>query len=219
MPAIACREINERQPQPTVYVVADDEKTRESLSSLVQPLGVQVETFPTAASFLDAYQSHGPDCLVVDVVIAVMTELELQQELLRRGDEIRVIILTDQWTVNLAVNARERGTIELLPKAIDHSALLRRIQGALAVDAHRRGAFPEGMGRLTPREREVLRLVVDGLSSLEIALRLRVSHRTVETHRAAIMKTMQAHTVAELQWMLIRAPTDLNRGRTEDRSD
>jgi two-component system response regulator FixJ len=210
MQCIASSESNARQPQSTVYVVDDDRATRESLSWLIESVGVRVETFPSAASFLDAYKSQSPGCLVVDLVMPGMTGLELQQELRRRGDEIPVIVLTGYGTVPLAVDALKGGVIEFLQKPVDHNVLMKRIRHALAEDARRRPIraefrrIGELVGRLTRRQSEVLGLVVKGLSSKEIAANLQVNFKTVEAHRLAIMKTMEARGVADLVRMVVQ---------------
>jgi two-component system, LuxR family, response regulator FixJ len=191
-------------PQPTVYVVDDDDGMRKSLRWLIATLGVPVEMFPSAASFLDAYIPDGPSCLVVDVLMPAMTGLELQQELRRRGDQIPVIVLTAYGNVPTAVDALKHGAIEFLEKPFDSNFLLARIRQALDEDTRRHDERKEfrvvrqRLDRLTARQSEVLGLVVQGLSSKEIAERLYVSFKTVEAHRLAIMTTMEARSVAEL---------------------
>jgi FixJ family two-component response regulator len=190
--------------QAKVYVVDDDHGMRKSLRWLIETLGVPVETFDSAASFLDAYHPDGPSCLVVDVVMPQMTGLELQHELRRRADEIPVIVLTAYGDVSTAVDALKHGAIEFLEKPFEPEFLLALIRQALAEDTRRYRDRQEFRGvrqrlnRLTPRQSEVLGLVVEGLSSKQIGDRLHVSSKTVEAHRAAITKTMEVRSLAEL---------------------
>jgi two-component system, LuxR family, response regulator FixJ len=198
-------------PQPTVYIVDDDSGVRKSLCWLIETVGVPVKAFASAASFLDECDVRMPGCLVLDVVMPGMSGLELQEELRRRGVEIPVIMLTGYGDVPTAVRALKNGAIEFLEKPVDDDALLDQVQRALALDARRRkerGEFDnvfERMTHLTPREHEVLDLVVDGLSSKEIAAQLSVSFKTVEAHRAKIMTKMEAESVADLVRLVVGA--------------
>jgi len=198
-------------PEPTVCIVDDDQGMRKSLSWLVETLGVPVKTFSSADVFLDAYDGQIPGCVVVDVRIPGMSGLDLQRELRRRGDEIPVIVLTGYGSVPAAVDALKHGAMEFLEKPCDDQVLLEIIQRSLALDARHRAAryehtvVRERMKRVTPREHEVLGLVVEGLSSKEIAPRLSVSVKTVEAHRAKIMRKMEAESVAQLVRMVVSA--------------
>jgi FixJ family two-component response regulator len=190
--------------QPTVYIVDDDQATRKSLRWLVETLGVPVKTFHCAVSFIDAYDPREPGCLILDVMMPGMSGLELQSELRERGIEIPVIVLTGYGDVPSAVRALKNGAVEFLEKPFNDDVLLDQIRKALALDSRRRSergtheSVRERIARLTPRESEILELVVEGLSSKEIAARLQVSFKTVEAHRAKIMKKMEAESVAQL---------------------
>jgi len=194
-----------------VYIVDDDRSMRESLRWLVETLGVPVQTFPSAKSFLEGYDPHHPACLVVDVVMPEMSGLELQEELGRRGIEIPVIVLSGHADVAAAVRAFKNRALEFLQKPFDDEVLLAQIRRALAGDAQRRqdrsalDVVRQHLTRLTPREQEVLELVVDGLSSKKIAARLAVSFKTVDVHRANIMKKMETGSVAELVRIVVSA--------------
>ncbi len=198
-------------PQPTVYIVDDDPGVRKSLGWLIETLGVPVKTFASALIFLDAFDVQMPGCLVLDVVMPGMSGLELQEELRRRGAEIPVIMLTGYGDVPTAVRALKNGAIEFLEKPFDDDVLLQQIQRGLTLDARRRKErgecddVVERMTRLTPREHEVLELVVDGLSSKEIAAQLSVSYKTVEAHRAKIMTKMKSESVADLVRLVVGA--------------
>jgi two-component system response regulator FixJ len=197
--------------EPTVYVVDDDPGMLKSLRWLIETLGVPVKTFSRPTSFLDAYEAGQPGCLILDVRMPEMDGLDLQQELNQRGIEIPVIMLSGYGNVPTVVRALKRGAIDFLEKPIDDEILLEQVRRALALDERRReargplDAVRQRMTRLTPREREVLWLVVDGLLSKEIASRLHISFRTVEAHRAKIMSKMEAMSVAELVRMVVSA--------------
>jgi len=203
--------MNSSSPQPTVYIVDDDQATRKSLRWLVETLGVQVQTFHCAVSFLDAYDAAQPGCLVLDVMMPGMNGLELQRELRDRGIEIPVIVLTGYGDVPTAVRALKGGAVEFLEKPFNDDVLLEQIRLALMLDGRRRrerdvlDLVRERMARLTPREYEILALVVEGLSSKEIAGRLTVSFKTVEAHRAKIMRKMEAESVAQLVRIVVSA--------------
>jgi FixJ family two-component response regulator len=218
--------MNTSSPQPTVYIVDDDQATRKSLRWLVETLGVQVQTFHCAVSFLDAYDAAQPGCLVLDMMMPGMNGLELQRELLDRGIEIPVIVLTGYGDVPTAVRALKNGAVEFLEKPFNDDVLLEQIRLALMLDGRRRrerdvlDLVHERIARLTPREYEILALVVDGLSSKEIAGRLTVSFKTVEAHRAKIMRKMEAESVAQLVRIVVSANSlaDQREVLTADRS-
>jgi len=192
------------RPQATIYIVDDDEQMRRALRCLVITLGTPVKTFRSAEDFLGEYDGHSPGCLVVDVRLPGMSGLDLQRELRRRGDELPVIVLSGYASVPAVVAALKQGATEFLQKPFDNAVLLETIQRALALGARQRAedhehrTVHERMARLTQREREVLWQVVDGMSSKEIAARLSVSRKTVEAHRANIMKKMDVVSVAQL---------------------
>src|ERR1700722_262335 len=166
------------QTQPTVYVVDDDQATRKSLRWLVETLGVPVQTFHSGASFLDSYDPSQPGCLVLDVMMGGMSGLELQRELNERNIEIPVIVLTGYGDVPTAVRALKNGAVEFLEKPFDGEVLLEQVRRAIEVDARRRrksqaaNVVRTRLLRLTPREGQILQLVVDGSSSKEIAAQL-----------------------------------------------
>ena len=215
--------MNATQLQPTVYIVDDDQATRKSLRWLVETLGVPVQTFHCAVSFLDAYDPSMPGCLVLDMMMPGMSGLELQRELNDRGIDIPVIVLTGYADVATAVRTLKGGAVEFLEKPFNDDVLLEQIRLALALDSRRRSdrgardVVRDRMSRLTPREREILDLVVEGLSSKEIAARLNVSFKTVEAHRAKVMRKMEAESVAQLVRMVVSS-TSKNEPREELRA-
>ena len=199
------------QMHPTVFVVDDDQATRKSLRWLVETLGVPVQTFHSGASFLDSYDPAQPGCLVLDVMMGGgMSGLELQKELNERQIEIPVIVLTGYGDVPTAVRALKNGAVEFLEKPFDGEVLLEQVRRALSIDALRRRerdaneVVRQRLLKLTPREGEILNLVVDGLSSKEIATQLEVSFKTVEAHRANLMRKLRLRSVSELVRYAIR---------------
>lgn len=163
-----------------------------------------MRTFPSAASFLEAYQPGETGCLLMDVRMPGINGLDLQQELIRRNCDLPIIVLTGFADVPSAVRALKSGAVEFLEKPVEDDVLLNHIRRALALHAEWRQRRNEDdlvrkrFERLTMREREVLRLVVDGLSSKQIGHQLHVSCKTVEAHRVSIMQKMGADCVADL---------------------
>ncbi|HEV8072002.1 MAG TPA: response regulator [Planctomycetaceae bacterium] len=199
--------------QQTVFIVDDDPAIRKSLQLLIQLIGLPVRTFPSAASFLDTYQPGDAGCLILDIQMRGMSGLDLQQELIRRSFDIPIIVLTGYGDVPSAIRALKTGAVEFLEKPVEDDVLLNHVRRALALEAQHRSQrtehdiVRERIGRLTPRELEVLRRVIDGLSSKEIGYRLHVSCKTVEAHRLRIMKKMEAESVAELVRLVVGVET------------
>ncbi|MEX0715038.1 MAG: response regulator [Planctomycetaceae bacterium] len=189
---------------PTVFVVDDHFRVLESLEFLMKSVGLPVLTFQSARDFLDEIDPDRPGCLILDIRMPGMSGLQLQDELEVRGIDIPIIFITGHGDVPLAVQAMKRGAVEFLEKPLDHQRLLDCIHDAIAQDraqrslAEAKSAVSERSGRLTTREREVLQRVVAGQSSKEVALELKVSVKTVEAHRAQIMRKMEARSVIDL---------------------
>ena len=195
--------------QVTVFVVDDDRAVRESLALLVQSVGLEVETFSGAGEFLDAYQPDRLGCLITDIRMPGMSGLELQERLTEEGYHIPVIVLTGFGDVPAAVRALKGGAVDFVEKPFNPQALLDLVQQALVRDtelreqAAREADLAEHMALLTPREREVMALVVAGKANKVIAIDLSISERTVELHRGRIMKKMQARSLAELMRIVL----------------
>jgi FixJ family two-component response regulator len=190
--------------EPTVFIVDDDDAVRRFLSGLIESVELRVETFASARDFLDAYEPGRPGCLVLDVRMPGMSGLELQRELADQAIDLPVIILTGHGNVQLAVHAMQAGAIDFVEKPFDNELLLDRIQRAVAENARagseriKRIEVTKRIQLLTPREREVLDLVVAGQTNKGIARHLDISERTVEIHRANVMRKMQAKSLASL---------------------
>ncbi|HUK21830.1 MAG TPA: response regulator transcription factor [Gemmatimonadales bacterium] len=191
---------------PTVHIVDDDASVRKSLARLLKSAGYRVETYEGAQDFLvhDHAPEGSPQCLVLDVRMPKINGLDLQTRLCESGMDLPVIFATGHGDVPSSVRAMKVGAVDFLTKPIDDRALLGAVERGLALDAERQrttavvNELKTRLGRLTPREREVLALVVTGMLNKQIAGRLGTCERTIKVHRARVMKKMQAGSVAEL---------------------
>ncbi|WP_417376095.1 response regulator transcription factor [Gimesia maris] len=192
------------QQEATVFVVDDDPAIRKSLRWLIESVGLKVQTHEFASEFLESYSPDIPGCLVLDIRIPGMSGLELQEKLRERGYDIPVIIVSGYGDVPMAVRAMKAGAIDFLEKPVSDQVLLDYIQKGIETDIKNKQNriqnqdLMERKELLTRREREVMEYVVAGFSSREIAGTLNVSFKTVEAHRAKIMKKMQARSVPKL---------------------
>ena len=188
----------------TVFVVDDDAAMRDALVQLLETAGLQVESHVDGPAFLAAYMEHRPGCLLLDMAMPGMSGLEVQAELNARALAIPTIFLTGHGDIPMAVRAVQAGAVDFLEKPIQGAALLERVQRALALDQEwrqtqgRSQVIQQCHARLSSREREVMALVVSGLSSKEIAKKLHISPRTVEVHRTHVMHKMGAVNLADL---------------------
>lgn len=190
--------------EPTVFIVDDDDAVRRFLSGLMESVDLRVEAFASAGDFLEAYEPGQPGCLVLDVRMPGMSGLELQRELADQAIDLPVIILTGHGNVQLAVHAMQAGAIDFVEKPFNNELLLDRIQRAVTENVRAgsersmRIKIAERMQLLTPREREVLDLVVAGQTNKGVARHLDISEKTVEIHRANVMRKMRAKSLADL---------------------
>lgn len=177
-----------------VYVVDDDAAVRDSIAELSESVGLEAEVYASAQEFLDAYEPERPGCLVLDVRMAEMSGLVLQERLNALGTGIPVIVLTAHGDVEMAVAAMKAGAVDFLQKPYRDQALLDSINTALSLDAanRRSGASAEDLERclatLTDREREVLDHLLAGRTSKETAKALQISPRTAEAHRRNLLR-------------------------------
>lgn len=187
-----------------VFIVDDDPAMRDSMSFLVGSVGMVVETFPSAQAFLDAYDPERPGCLVLDVRMPGMSGLELQEFLSERGIRAPVVMVTGYGDVPMAVRALKGGAVDFLEKPFTDQEFLETINEAIARDFRQRekdaelAKVKERIARLTPREREVMDLVLDGKPNKTIATELGLSPKTVEVHRSRVMAKMQCSSLAAL---------------------
>jgi two-component system, LuxR family, response regulator FixJ len=204
--------IDSRLTTPTVFVVDDDEGVRDSLRFLLKSVGLATKTVASATEFLASYNVNQPGCLVLDVRMPAMSGLELQQQLNLRGAVIPVIFITGHGDIPMAVEAMQHGAFDFLQKPFRDQDLIDRLQKALAKDAENRTDLREHdqirsrFETLTPREHEVLVLMVRGLPNKIMAAELGVSQRTIEIHRARVMEKTTARSLAHL----VRMDMDLN---------
>lgn len=189
---------------PTVFVVDDDAAVRDSVSLLLKTAGLAVEAYDSAEAFLAALDPQRHGCLVLDMRMPGMSGFELQEELARRDVPMPIIFLTAHGDIPMTVRAIKAGAVDFLTKPVDGAALLDRIESALArgraereMEAARQQAR-EQLSQLTEREQEILALAISGCTNKEIARRLGISFRTVETHRSHILFKTGAATLLEL---------------------
>jgi FixJ family two-component response regulator len=189
--------------KPVVFVVDDDYRVREALSSLISSAGLDVAAFGSAAEFLECEKPDSPACLVLDLELPDTSGLELQREL-ATGIAPPIIFITGHGDVPSSVRAMKAGAIEFLSKPFDDEELLHAIDAAISMDRSARQRRSELMelqkhyALLTPREREVLPLVTAGLANKQTAAELGTSEITIGVHRGQIMRKMGARSLAEL---------------------
>src|SRR5579871_4872807 len=193
-----------RPAESMVYVVDDDDGMRRALGALLGSVGYRTELFARPGEFLAQFQSDTPGCLVLDIRMPEMSGLELQQRLNRAGAMLPVIFITGHGDVPMAVQAMKEGAFQFLQKPFRDQELLDHINHALKFDLENRKSLARKtelnrrMETLTPRERQVLDLIVEGEANKVMAIDLGLSERTVEIHRAKVMEKMGARSVAHL---------------------
>src|ERR1700691_1213445 len=193
-----------KKHDPVVFVIDDDRMIRDGLQSLIRSVGLRVEMYASAQDFLGAKRPDAPACLVLDVRMPGLSGLDLQLKLRDRGIPIPIIFITGHGDIPMSVRAMKEGAQEFLTKPVRGQDLLDAVQKAIARDRELRqereetGEIRAGFESLTPREKEVLELVVAGLLNKQIADRLGMSELTVKTHRAHVMEKTQAESLAHL---------------------
>jgi FixJ family two-component response regulator len=193
-----------------VFVVDDDPQVLASIQGLLKSAGLRSEGFETAEQFLQRQPPDGPTCLIVDVSLPGISGLDFQQQLKKAGLQIPIVFITAHGDIPMTVKAMKSGAVEFLTKPVEDKALLGAVQQALASDTARRRVETEEADlraryeMLTPREREVMGLVVSGLLNKQIASQLGTREITIKVHRAQVMHKMQAGSLAELVRMAER---------------
>lgn len=187
-----------------VYVVDDDQAVRDSLRWLIESVDLNVKTFSNGQELLDAFEETEISCLVLDVRMPGISGLDLQQRLKKMGSKVPVIIVTGHADVPMAIQAMKAGAFDFIEKPYSDQLLLERIQYAIEQDdsvkkqQNINNEINQRIDTLTPRELEVMGLVVSGHSNKSIAKELGVSIKTVEVHRGNLMSKMQAKSLSEL---------------------
>ena len=191
-------------PEPTVFLVDDDHAVRDALGLLLDTAGFNTVSFSSATEFLERYDASQPGCLVLDIRMPGMSGMELQEALVEQTAGLPIIFLTGHGNVSMSAKAFRTGAIDFLEKPFDEAVLLERIHEALGIDktnresAARHAHASSRLSVLTPREREVMLLLVAGNTNKEIAAKLDLSTRTIETHRGRVMDKTGVQSVAEL---------------------
>jgi FixJ family two-component response regulator len=187
-----------------VYVLDDDAAVRKALALLIRAAGLEAVTFPSERAFLEHPRTDRPSCLVLDVQLVGASGLDLQAALGDTQQRLPIIFITGYGDVPMTVRAMKGGALDVLQKPCADRELLDAIQRALSrsraalAQSAARGALQQRIASLTPREREVLALVVAGLLNKQIAAELGNAEKTVKIHRGRMMKKMGAESVAEL---------------------
>jgi FixJ family two-component response regulator len=200
--------------RPTVVVIDDDEYVRESLHGLFRSVGLRVEVFASVQAFLAGDLADRPGCMVLDVRLPGKSGLDFHDELVRKGVHRPVIFISGHADVPMSVRAMKAGAVEFLTKPVRDQDLLDAVQSAIEQDRVRRDGARDvarvrvGFESLTPREREIMALVVTGRRNKQIAADVGVSEATVKLHRGHVMQKMQARSVAELVRMADALGTD-----------
>lgn len=193
-----------KELEPIVFLIDDDRMIREGMQSLIRSVGLRVQTFASAQEFLQAKRPDEPSCLVLDVRMPGVSGLDLQRKLSEAKIQIPIIFLTGHGDIPMSVRAMKDGAHEFLTKPVRGQDLLDAVQKAIDSDRELRKQRAEldriraRFNSLTPREKEVLDLVVAGLLNKQIADQLGMSELTVKTHRARVMQKTEAESLAHL---------------------
>ena len=193
---------------PVVFVVDDDASVRSSLKFLMSSVGLQVESFDSANALLKRKLPDGPSCLVLDVRLRGLSGLDFQRELAARNCHMPIIFITGHGDIPMSVRAMKAGAVEFLTKPFRDQDLLDAVRIALEKDRERRernrevSDLKERFNSLTPREQEVMSMVVSGKLNKQIADQLGTSENTIKVHRSRTMEKMHAQSLAELVVMM-----------------
>lgn len=203
------------QDTARVYIVEDDEAVRESLQLILESIGYRVATYESANQFIEAWNAEMAGCLVLDIRMPGMNGMELQRRLNERNSILPIIFVTGHGDVPMAVEAMQQGAVDFVQKPYREQELLEKIERAFRLDSDNRESLQSKqeiaarLSSLTPRELEVLRLMVEGKANKVIAIDLNISQRTVEIHRARVMEKLGANSLAHLVRMVMAADETL----------
>lgn len=188
----------------TVFIIDDDAAVRDSLADLMDSVGLTVQTYATAIDFLADYSAELLGCLVVDIRMPGMSGLELQQELNRREAMLPIILITAHGDVSMAVQAMREGALDFIQKPFRDQELLDRVNQALKScdkqhnSQRKTQSVKKHIHNLTPREHQVMQMIIEGKANKVIAIDLGLSQRTIEVHRANVMQKLEARSLADL---------------------
>jgi len=192
-------------PAATIFVLDDDPSVRRAVARLLKAAGYDVQTFASAREFLDAdHRLDRPACLVLDIQMPGVSGIDLQRELQALNAALPIVFITGHGDIPMSVKAMRAGAVDFLPKPFQDAVLLRALQQALArvvedrAERTRLEAIRSALARLTPRQRQVLELVVKGLLNKQIAAELGTVEKTIKVHRAQVMRKMEVNSLAEL---------------------
>jgi len=190
--------------EPTVFIVDDEKTMHEYIRGVAESIELKVASFYAAQEFLDVYTPDQPGCVLLDIRMPGMSGLELHKRLIARDFKIPVIMMTAHGDVSIAVEAMKSGAFDFIEKPFKMQALLDRLQQAIKADEQNRIRHAEreevlqNLQQLTKRERDIMEMLVRGKVNKVIATELNISYKTVENHRASIIKKMQVTNIVEL---------------------
>jgi two-component system response regulator FixJ len=204
---------------PCIYLVEDDDAVRDSLQMVLESVGHRVEAFANADRFMAAYTPELAGCLVLDIRMPGMNGMELQRKLNELNSILPIIFVTGHGDVPMAVEAMQQGAVDFVQKPYREQELLDKITQALALDEKNRDSLLQRqsilqrMQELTPRELDVMKLMVEGKANKVIAIDLEISQRTVEIHRARVMDKISANSLAHLVRMFMVVEAEMVPGQ------
>lgn len=198
-----------------VFIVEDDDAVRDSLQMMLESIGRKVAAFTSADQFLSTYSQDMAGCIVLDIRMPGMNGMELQRKLNELNSILPVIFVTGHGDVPMAVEAMQQGAVDFVQKPYREQELLDKINQAMSLDEENRASLQQRqlilqrMQELTPRERDVMQLMVEGKANKVIAIDLNISQRTVEIHRARVMEKLSANSLAHLVRMYLEVEQEL----------
>ncbi|MBA4709213.1 response regulator transcription factor [Aquitalea aquatica] len=207
---------------PTVFIVDDDPAVRDSLALLIMAQGMRTVTFANALEFLENYTEGEIGCMVLDIRMPQITGLALQEKLVERGITIPIVFITGHGDIEQCRRAFQSGAIDFLTKPIDQNRLIDSLRKGIRMSIHQQQQEEETqevmqlLDRISGREREVLELVADGMSSKEIARQLDLSPRTIEVHRANLFSKLGVDSLADLIRFYLKALEATGKKRSDE---
>lgn len=200
---------NSHVPEPIVYVIDDDQDICNSLTWLLDSVQLETKTFNSATEFLNFQRPQTPACLILDIRMRGMSGLQLQQQLNQQKIRMPIIFMTGHGDIPMSVNAMKAGAFDFLEKPFNPQHMLNQIQASLQlaeqdfIEEEKRQEQMIKLKSLSPRESEIINLLVDGLSSKHIAQMLNISHKTVEIHRTHIRQKLGTESIAQIVNMVL----------------